>query len=317
MIRFGRYKGIVKLISAFCGLLMSCASPTDTPFVEELDESVVAGLSPDEAEFYHLIRGWLDDIPTSMKCLWVDVSYDDMFELLAGIKANQQKWTDEGNLLWDETYDHVVCQVEDYFQRWSQYEIDNRLENFVRIELKGKRLTGTGLHCDYEIRSDIGDLSSLEGSVWFWDDDVRSGKTRHHFYLYESKDSVPASEIQLYDKDTYGYFDDEIVATPVEQLPFHYELKWVKVNGEYINDDSHYKDIPPIVTDTWKRFGRNRTDYRELREFYTYIVPTVASKLGVEYKTAGQVLEEYFAKKGDGINSKANKAYQQIREYRL
>lgn len=289
----------------------SCSSSSESkPITEELSDGELQQLDAEKAKHYEWIRKGLADLPEAMKVNWVNVKYDEMFKLLSAIENRKEEWEQQGIREWKATYAAVFDSVQNYIDRWRQWEIANRLENKVKIELKRVELTGTSLHTDLQITSLMGEICSLEGSFDLAPPELNA--TGHYFYLPKMGANEPFVSKLITNYATYGWSPEELEQMPLAEIPFRYEIKMVKTPETYIRANDHLDEVPEIVKTAWREMKATDSSFTDLENFYSKYVPTIAADMGLEYKTSEVYLEEYFSRKRNEISPEVNKVYQTI-----
>lgn len=293
-------------------IMYSCGSYKHKSITEPLNNNELQDLNIDEAKYYEWILQWMKDVPTSVKVDWVDVSYGDMFDLLISIKKHKNKWEQEGNKEWAEKYADVFTAVNEYYEKWVQWEEDNRLEKKVTLELKRVKKNDRALKTDILITSHIGEINGIEGDFWFGEESPSI--TKHFLYTPSKYCDIPFRSLLIEDFSSYGYTPDDLTQKPLNEIDFGYHLRFVKLPTGNIHENSHHKEIPSIIKRVWNDMKANKCNFDQLNN-YTYYVNEIASELNLDYMPSSIYLENYFSNKGEKVNAKANKVYQYIRHF--
>lgn len=297
-----------KLIFFLGTLLFVSCTPSwkKATVTEPLKVSQIQQMDTTERNYYEWIFERTQTVGTALLIDYVNVTYQDVFDLFDAVFNHQKEWQHEAASEWTLKYGNVVDKATEYFSQWEQWEIDNQLSNKIHIKLKDIEETGTHTAFFVDLKSDLGALNFFEGALEL----ENEHPSRRSRYICVRSDTL-FTVLNNYPLKAYAYAPPEAIETmTIEEIPFSYHISKVTTDEETLDYDYHHKQIPSIALKAIKAKRQEKVEnFNKLKEFYTYFVSNAAIQLNLDYMSPTTFCDAYFDSKCDKINVNANKFY--------
>ena len=322
-IAYGR--NVVTIVIALLSFF-SCTSGLKTSITEPLPASELEKLDINQTKLYDRLQNNLSHKSESELAALLDVTYADFFNFVQQVNDNHGLWRKEAYDKWLDEYQNSFKAIDDYYQKWIEWERANSLDTKIDFKLHRIKMPSReygSQYIDFDLVSHVGKLKKA-----YIDFGFDTPENTERIKTDEFSVAVLLGNSILHDApigDKFSFTDHPIhdlapkylIGKSSEEILDKYRLltkisSVILEDGTEIYSTTHLRQIPKVIVNLWKKEQQLSVNYKNIENFYDNEAVEIASLANVKYQPLTQYIEAKILEKMNAINMSLVPIYEEL-----
>lgn len=312
---------VIALLSFF-----SCTSGLETSVTESLPASELEKLDINQTKLYDRLQNYLSRKSESELAALLDVTYADLFNFVQQVNDNHGLWRKEAYNKWLDEYQNSFKVIDDYYQKWIEWERANSLDTKIDFKLHRIKMPSReygSIFIDFDLVSHVGKLKKAYIDFGFDTPEntkrIKTDEFSVAVLLGNSilHDAPVGDKFSFTDYSVHDLAPNYLIGKSSEEILDKHRLvtkisSIVLEDGTEIYSTTHLRQIPKVIVNLWKKEQQLSVSYKDIENFYDNEAIEIASLASVEYRPLTQYIEAIILEKMNAINRSLVPIYKEL-----